>query len=187
MEDGQIEMFTSDIYTMKDAVKTADKNKAHRANKADKKKDAVNELKKEKDENKKLEAKLAQARMPDLYDKRGTEDEIDAEQVGLYNPRKQRSGPAEKKQAEDAYMRTLKSGMRVRETRSEKELTITYIKKPDSYSGNKRPREQPIAEGDAEDDWHYAEEEDCPGIDAQAAEVESGQMDEDQDVYAHSA
>ena len=187
MEDGQIEMFTSDIYTMKDAVKTADKNKAHRANKADKKKDAVNELKKEKDENKKLEAKLAQARMPDLYDKRGTEDEIDAEQVELFKPRKQRFGPNSKQQAGDAFMRTLKSGMRVGETWSEKELKITYIKKPNSNSGNKRPREQPIAEGDAEDDWHYAEEEDHPGVDAQAADVGSGQMDEDQDVYNHSA
>ena len=187
MEDGQIEMFTSEIYYMKDVVARADKNKAHRANKADKEKDAAKELKKQKDKNKKLEARLAQASMPDLYDKRGTEDEIDAEQVELFKPRKQRFGPNAKQQAGNAYMRTLKSGMRVGETWSEKELKITYIKKPNSNSGNKRPQEQPIAEGDAEDDWHYAEEEDHPGVDTQAADVGSGQMDEDQDVYAHSA
>ena len=34
MEDGQIETFDSEIYYMKDAAKTADKNKARRANKA---------------------------------------------------------------------------------------------------------------------------------------------------------
>ena len=33
MEDGQIEDFTGRIYKMKDFEKTADKNKAHRANK----------------------------------------------------------------------------------------------------------------------------------------------------------
>ena len=71
--------------------------------------------------------------------------------------------------------------MRVGETRSEKELKITYINKPNSNSGNKRPREQPAE--DDEDDWHYAEDDN--GIGAQAADV--GPMDEDQDVYNHSA
>ena len=78
MEDGKIEMFNGEIYYMKDAVKTADKNKAHRANKADKKKDAAKELKKEQDKVKKLEARLAAARMPYLEDNRGREVEIDA-------------------------------------------------------------------------------------------------------------
>ena len=195
MEDGQIETFTSEIYKMKDAIKTADKNKAHRANKADKKKDAAKELQKIKDQNKKLTARLAQARIPFLEDKRGTEEEIDAEQVQLYTsnttPRKQRFGPAEKQRAGEAFGRTLASGLRLGdrlgETRSEKELKINFINKTNNYSGNKRfreTREQPITEEDG--DWHYVEEENCPGIDAQAAEVGYGAMDEDQDVYDHS-
>ena len=96
MEDGQIEDFTSEIHKMNDTLKTAEKNKAHRANKADKKKDAAKELQKVKDQNKKLEAKLAKARMPYLEDKRRTEDEIDAEQVEIFKPRKQRFRPTEK-------------------------------------------------------------------------------------------
>ena len=104
-------------------------------------------------------------------------------------PRKQRFGQAEKQRAGAAFGRTLASGLRLKdrlgETRSQKELKINFINKG-NYSGNKRSREQPIAEEDG--DWHYAEEEEnCPGIDAQADEVGSGQMDEDQDVYAHSA
>ena len=193
MEDGQIETFDSEIYKMKDAEKTADKNKAHRANKADKKKDAVKELKKEKDKNKKLEEKLAQAMMPDLYDKRSTEDEIDAEQVSLFKPRKQqlsqRFGPKEKQQDGHAFRRTLASGLRLGETRSEKELKINLINKSNSTSGKKRSREQPIVEED--DDWHYAEEEEEEHnfIDAKVAELRRGSVDEDedQDVYAHSA
>ena len=88
---------------------------------------------------------------------------------------------------------TLASGLgikdRLGETRSEKELKINFINKNNNHSGKKRPREQPIVEED--DDWHYAEEENCqencPGIDAEVAEVGYGSMDEDQDVYAHSA
>ena len=189
MEDSQIETFDSEIYMMKDAEKTADKNKAHRANKAEKKKVTEKELQKEKNRNKKLTAQLARARMPYLEDKRETEEEIDAEQVELYTsnskPRKQRFGPAEDKQDGHAFRRTLASGLRLGETRSEKELKINLINKSNSTSGKKRSREQPIVEED--DDWHYAEEENGPDIDAQAAEVGSGQMDEDQDVYAHSA
>ena len=63
MDDGQnlIEMFNDDIFKMKGAVRAADKNKTHRANKADKKKEAAKELKKEQDKVKKLEARLAAA------------------------------------------------------------------------------------------------------------------------------
>ena len=165
MEDGQIEDFAGEIYKKKDALKTAEKNKAHRANRADKKKVTEKELQKMKDQNKKLTAQLARSRMPYLEDKRGTEEEIDAEQVELYTsnatPRKQRFGPAEQQQAGNAFKRTLKSGLRLGETRSEKELKI-YCKC--NYSGNKHSREQPIAE-EADGEWHCAEEEEnCPGI-----------------------
>ena len=165
MEDGQIEMFTSEIFKMKGAVRAADK-----------KKDAAKELKKEQDKVKKLEAKLVQARVPDLYDKHVKEGEIDAEQVEMFKPRKQRFGPDETQKGSDAFLRTLTSGREVGETWSERKKKIT---------SNKRPREQPIEEADGE--WHYAEEEDNADIDAQAADVESRQMDEEQDVYNHPA
>ena len=79
MEDGQIETFDSKIHKMKDYEKTAEKNKTQRANKADKKKDKDKELQRLQKENKLLTANLAQSRMPFLEDKRGGEDEIDAE------------------------------------------------------------------------------------------------------------
>ena len=139
--------------------------------------------------------------MPFLEDKRGTEEEIDAESVQLFTttdatPRKQRfAAPVDRRQSRAAFGRTLASGLgikdRLGETRSEKELKINFIDKNNNYSGNKRPREQPIAED--EDDWHYAEEEEEEHnhnfIDAKVAELRHGSMDEDedQDVYAHSA
>ena len=116
MEDGRIKLFNNNIFTMKDAARAADKNKAHRANRADKKKDAAKELQKEKDRNKKLEARLAADRMPDLVDKRGREDEIDAEQVEIFKPRKRRFGPDDFKATrwgrspEDAQKRTESGG-----------------------------------------------------------------------------
>ena len=206
MEEGTIETFDRKVYNMKDVDKTAEKNKTQRANKADKKKDAAKELQRLQKENKKLSANLAQSRMPFLEDKRGTEEEIDAESVQLFTttdatPRKQRfAAPVDRRQSRAAFGRTLASGLgikdRLGETRSEKELKINFIDKNNNFSGNKRTwdqftQDQPIVEGD-DGDWHYAEEEEncqenCPGIDAQAAEVGSGQMDEDQDVYAHSA
>ena len=201
MEDGQIETFDSKIHKMKDYEKTAEKNKTQRANKADKKKDAAKELQRLQKENKKLSANLAQSRMPFLEDKRGTEDEIDAENIQMWTtdatPRKQRfAAPVDRRQSRAAFGRTLASGLgikdRLGETRSEKELKINFIDKSNNLSGNKRLREEPtrahpIAEED-DGEWHYAEEEEnCPGIDAEVAEVEYGAMDEDQDVYAHSA
>ena len=144
MEDGQIEMFTSEIYKMKDAVKTADKNKAHRANKADKTKKAAKELQKVQKENKKLDAQLARSRMPFLEDKRGTEDEIDAEQVQLYTanatPRKQRfEAPVDRRQSRAAFGRTLASGLgikdRLGETRSDRELKTNFIDKNNNRIG----------------------------------------------------
>ena len=191
MEDGQIEDFTSKIYKMKDFEKTAEKNKTQRANKADKTKNAEKELQRVQKENKKLTAQLAQSRMPFLEDKRGSEDEIDAEQVQLYTanttPRKQRFGQASVKD-------------RLGQTRSQKKLKANNVDRNTSsnFSGNKRFREerdqpgrdQPIADGD-DGDWHYAEEEEenYHFIDAKVAELRHGSMDEDedQDVYAHSA
>ena len=118
-----------------------------------------------------------------MYDKRGREDEIDAEQVEISKPRKSRFGPAEKQKGRDAFLRTLTSGREVGETWSERELKIAYIKEPNSNkSGNKRSREEPTEEADGE--WHYTEElsEDDADIDARAADVGSGQMDEEQDI-----
>ena len=202
MEDGQIEDFTSTVHKMKDYERTAEKNKTQRANKADKKKGKDKEIQRLQKENKLLTANLAKSRMPFVEDKRGTEEEIDAESVQLYTtnaaPRKQRFGEAEKQQARAAFGRTLASGLglgikdRLGETRSDRELKNNFINK-----NNKCLREdpeeptracpQPIAEGD-DGEWHYAEEEEnYPGIDAEVAEVGYGSMDEDQDVYAHSA
>ena len=199
MEDGQIETFDSKIHKMKDYEKIAEKNKTQRANKATKTKDAAKELQRLQKENKKLSANLAQSRMPFLEDKRGTEEEIDAESVQLFTttdatPRKQRfAAPVDRRQSRAAFGRTLASGLgikdRLGETRSEKELKINFIDKNNNYSGNKRPREQPIEED--EYGWHYAEEEEEEHnfIDAKVAELRRGSMDEDedQDVYAHSA
>ena len=149
MEDGQIETFDSKIHKMKDYEKTAEKNKTQRANKADKKKDAAKELQRLQKENKKLTANLAQSRMPFLEDKRGTEEEIDAESVQLYTtdatPRKQRfAAPVDRQRAGAAFGRTLASGLgikdRLGETRSEKELKINFIDKNNNHSGNKRPQ-----------------------------------------------
>ena len=201
MEDGQIETFDSKIHKMKDYEQTAEKNKTKRANKADKKKDAAKELQKLKKENKLLTANLAQSRMPFVADKRG-EEEIDAESVQLWTtgatPRKQRfAAPVDKQRAGAAFRATLEDGLgfnwdRLGETRSHRELKVNFIDKNSNHSGNKRPREeqqQPIVEEEG-GEWHYAEEEDELGfIDAEAAEVRHGSMDEDEDrdVYAHSA
>ena len=201
MEDGQIETFDSKIHKMKDYEKTAEKNKTQRANKADKKKDAAKELQRLKKENKMLTANLAQSRMPFVADKRG-EEEIDAESVQLWTtgatPRKQRfAAPVDKQRAGAAFRATLEDGLgfnwdRLGETRSHRELKVNFIDKNSNHSGNKRPREeqqQPIVEEEG-GEWHYAEEEDELGfIDAEAAEVRHGSMDEDEDrdVYAHSA
>ena len=84
MQEGQITAFDGEVYKMKDYGKTADKNKTQRANRADKKKKTDQEMEKLKKENKKLEAKLARSRMPFVEDKRGTEDEIDAEHIQLF-------------------------------------------------------------------------------------------------------
>ena len=53
MEDGHIEGFDGEIYKMKEAIKTADKNRTQRANRADKKKKDSKELKKAEDKVKK--------------------------------------------------------------------------------------------------------------------------------------
>ena len=198
MEEGTIETFDSKVYNMKEFEKTSEKNKTQRANKADKTKNAAKELQRLQKENKLLTANMAQYRMQFLEDKRGTEEEIDAESVQLFTttdatPRKQRFGQAEKQRARAAFGRTLASGLgikdRLGETRSEKELKINFIDKNNNYSGNKRPREQPIEED--EYGWHYAEEEEEEHnfIDAKVAELRRGSVDEDedQDVYAHSA
>ena len=127
--------------------KTANKNKAQRANRADKKKFTENEIQELKKENKKLQAKLARGRMPNVEDKRGTGDEIDAEHIQLYRanttPSKQRFGEEEQQRAGEAFGRTLASGLglgiedRLGQTRSERELKINFIDK-----GNKRLREE---------------------------------------------
>ena len=140
--------------------------------------------------------------MLEVEDKRGTGNEIDAEHNQLYRakttpkttPVKQRFGEEEQQRAKSAFGRTLEDGLgfnwnRLGETRSHKdrELKVNFIDKNNNNSGNKRPREQPIEEDD-DGDWYFAEEEDeLSLIDAQAAELGHGSMDEDQDVYAHSA
>ena len=184
MEDGQIETFDSKIHKMKDYEKTAEKNKTQRANKADKKKDAAKELQRLQKENKLLTANLAQSRMPFLEDKRGGEEEIDAEHIRLYTttdtPRKQR------------FAKAASVKDRLGATRSQRTLKANNADTYSNLSGNKRLREeqqQPIVEEDG-GEWHYAEEEDeFSFIDAEVAEVRHGSMDEDedQDVYAHSA
>ena len=204
MEEGTIETFDSKVYNMKDFEKTAEKNKTQRANKATKKKAAEKEIQRLQKENKKLSANLAQSRMPFVEDKRGTEDEIDAERAQLYTanttPRKQRFGQTEKQQARAAFGRTLASGLglgikdRLGETRSDRELKINFINKnnkrlreyPEEPYQEEPTRAQPIVEEDC-GDWHYAEEEEYNFIDAKVAEVRYGCMDEDQDVFAHSA
>ena len=70
--------------------------------------------------------------------------------------------------------------------------TDDFINKSNKRTHDQFAQDQPIVERD-DGDWQYAEEEaencreNCPGIDAEAAEVGYGAMDEDQDVYAHSA
>ena len=132
--------------------------------------------------------------MPQVEDKRGTGDEIDAEHTQLYRadttPNKVRFIIEEPKRAGAAFGRTLASGLgikdRLGETRSHKdrELKVNFIDKNNNHSGNKRPREQPIEE-DEDGEWFFAE--DGHDIDAQAADVGYSSMDEDQDVFAHSA
>ena len=63
-------------------------------------------------------------------------------------PLKPRSGPDERRQAGDTLLRTLKSGLKVGDARSEKELKVTYIK-----DSKKRKREHPIEEGPDPDAW----------------------------------
>ena len=201
MQEGQLTAFDGEVYKMKDYGKTADKNKTQRANRAEKKKKSEKEVKALKRENEKLQAALAKGRVPQVEDKRGTGNEIDAEHNQLYRakttpkttPIKQRFGKEEQQRAKAAFGRTLASGLgikdRLGETRSEKELKINFIDKNNNYSGNKRHREQPIEED--EYGWHYAEEEEEEHnfIDAKVAELRRGSVDEDedQDVYAHSA
>ena len=199
MQEGQLTAFDGEVYKMKDYGKTADKNKTQRANRAEKQKKSEKEVKALKRENEKLQAALAKGRVPQVEDKRGTGNEIDAEHNQLYRARttpkttpvKQRFGKEEQQRAKAAFGRTLEDGLgfnwnRLGETRSHKdrEFKVNFIDKNNNNSGNKRQREQPIEEGD-DGDWYFAE--DCPDIDAQAAEVGYGSMDEDQDVYAHSA
>ena len=122
--------------------------------------------------------------MPFLEDKRGGEEEIDAEHIQLYTstdiPRKQRVAKAA----------SVKD--RLGTTRSQRTLKAYNADTYSNLSGSKRLREeqqQPIVEEDG-GEWHYAEEEDeFSFIDAGVAEVGHGSMDEDedQDVYAHSA
>ena len=161
---------------MKDYEKSANKNRTQRANRADKKRLSEKEVKALKKENEKLQAALARGRVPEVEDKRGTGDEIDAEHTQLYRARttpkttpiKQRFfGEEERQRAGEAFGRTLERGLglsvkdRLGETRSDRELKINFINK-----NNKRSREypeeptraQPIVEEDC-GDWHYAEEE----------------------------
>ena len=199
MQEGQITAFDGEVYKMKDYAKTADKNKTQRANKAEKKKKSEKEVKALKKENEKLQAALAKGRMPQVEDKRGTGDEIDAEHTQLFRakttpkttPVKQRFGKEEQQRAKAAFGRTLEDGLgfnwnRLGETRSHKdrELKVNFIDKDNNNSGNKRQREQPMEEGE-DGEWYFVE--DGHGIDAQAADVEYSSMDEDQDVFAHSA
>ena len=58
MEDGKVEVFNGEVFKVDTAVRRTDKNTAQKANRAEKSKDAAKELKKQKDLNKKLEAKL---------------------------------------------------------------------------------------------------------------------------------
>ena len=196
MQEGQITDFSGEVYKMKDYGKTADKNKTQRANRAEKTKKTEEKVKALKKENEKLQAALAKGRVPQVEDKRGTGSEIDAEHNQLYRARttpkttpvKQRFGEEEQQRAKSAFGRTLADGLgfdwnRLGETRSQ-ELEINFIDKDNNNSGSKRKREQPTEVGD-DGDWYFAE--DCPDVDAQAAEVGYGYMDEDQDVYAHSA
>ena len=199
MQEGQITAFDGEVYKMKDYAKTADKNKTQRANRAEKNKKSEQEMEKLKKENKKLQAKLARGRMPDAEDQRGTGQEIDAEHNQLYRakttpkttPIKQRFGTAEQQRASAACRKTLEDGLgfdwnRLGETRSHKdrELKVNFIDKNNNNSGNKRPREQPIEE-DEDGEWFFAE--DGQDIDANAADVGYSSMEEDQDVFAHSA
>ena len=202
MEEGQITDFTGEVYNMRDYEKTANKNKAQRANRADKKKLSEQEIKDLKKENKKLQAKLARGRVPDAEDQRGTGQEIDAEHNQLYRARttpkttpikkgEKRFGTAEQQRASAACRKTLEDGLRFNwnrpgETRShkDKELKVHFIDKNNNRSGNKRSREQPIEEGE-DGEWYFVE--DGHGIDAQAADVKNSSRDEDQDVFAHSA
>ena len=194
MQEGSITDFSGEVYKMKDYARTADKNKTQRANRAEKTKKSANEVKALKKENEKLQAKLARGRVPQVEDKRGTGDEIDAEHTQLYRadttPNKVRFIIEEPKRAGAAFGRTLASGLgikdRLGETRSEKELkAYCQSNRNNNRSGNKRPREQPIEEDEDGDEWAYAE--DGQDIDAQAADVGYSSMDEDQDVFAHSA
>ena len=198
MQEGQITAFDGEVYKMKDYARTADKNKTQRANKAEKKKKSDKEVKALKKENEKLQAALAKGRMPQVEDKRGTGDEIDAEHTQLFRakttpkttPVKQRFGKAEQQRAKTAFGRTLEDGLgfnwdRLGETRSQ-ELKVNFIDKDNNNSGNKRQREQPTEEG-PDGEWWFVEDAQAHGIDAQAADVEYSSMDEDQDVFAHSA
>ena len=153
MQEGQITAFDGEVYKMKDYAKTADKNKTQRANKAEKKKKSDKEVKALKKENEKLQAALAKGRMPQVEDKRGTGDEIDAEHTQLFRakttpkttPVKQRFGKAEQQRAKTAFGRTLEDGLgfnwdRLGETRSQ-ELKVNFIDKDNNNSGNKRKRD----------------------------------------------
>ena len=106
-----------------------------------------------------------------MEDKRGTEDEIDAEHTQLYRakttpkttPVKQRFGKEEQQRARAAFGRTLEDGLgfnwdRLGETRSHRELKVNFIDKNNNHSGNKRQREQPIEEGE-DGEWYFAEED----------------------------
>jgi len=192
MQEGQITAFDGEVYKMKDYAKTADKNKTQRANRAEKNKKSEKEVKALKKENEKLQAALAKGRVPQVEDKRGTGNEIDAEHNQLFRakttpkttPVKQRFGKEEQQRAKTAFGRTLEDGLgfnwnRLGETRSQ-ELKINFIDKD-----NKRKREQPTEEGE-DGEWYFVEDN-GHGIDAQAADVENSPMDEDKDVFAHSA
>ena len=195
MQEGQITAFDGEVYKMKDYARTADKNKTQRANKAEKKKKSDKEVKALKKENEKLQAALAKGRHPQVEDKRGTGDEIDAEHTQLFRakttpkttPVKQRFGKEEQQRAKSAFGRTLEDGLgfnwdRLGETRSQ-ELKINFIDKDHNHSGNKRRREQPTEEG-PDGEWWFVEDS---RIDAQAADVGHSSGDEDNDVFAHSA
>jgi len=197
MQEGSITDFSGEVYKMKDYAKTADKNKTQRANRAEKIKKSANEVKALKKENEKLQAKLARGRVPQVEDKRGTGDEIDAEHTQLYRakttPNKVRFGKGEPQSARTAFGVTLEEGLgfnwnRLGETRSHRDDKLeTYCK---SNRNNKRLREQPIEEdsGGESDEWAYAEDgQDGQDIDAQAADVRYSSRDEDGDVFAHSA
>jgi uncharacterized membrane protein YgcG len=194
MQEGQLTAFDGEVYKVKDYAKTANKNKTQRANRAEKKQKSAKEVKDLKKENKKLQAALAKGRVPQVEDKRGTGDEIDAEHTQLYRakttPNKVRFGKGEPQRAGTAFGVTLEEGLgfnwnRLGETRSHRDDKLkAYCQ---SNRNNKRLREQPIEEdeGGESDEWAYAE--DGQDIDAQAADVGYSSMDEDQDVFAHSA